>query len=79
MNSFETEKICDTEIFSCNAVDLTDLRNVKTDTSKPAKERIENFIEQVKNPYLFRVGDTVINAAYSGEKDISLLLAELIG
>ncbi len=65
-------------ISSCDTNALTDLKNITVDTAKPVRERMESFVEQVKNPYLFKVGDTVIKVAYGGERDISLVLAELI-
>ncbi len=45
---------------------LVDIRNVHIDTTLPQQERICSFIEQVKDPYHFRVGDVVVNVSYSG-------------
>ena len=39
---------------------LVDIRDVKIDRSLPSEERIKSFIEQIKNPYQFKVGDTVV-------------------
>ena len=44
---------------------LVDIRNVKIDTSLPVLERIKSYIEQVKNPYYFRVGDVAVHVSYS--------------
>lgn len=43
-----------------------DLRDVKIDPALSQEERIRSFIEQVKNPYRFKVGDVVVNVSYSG-------------
>lgn len=43
---------------------LVDLRSVKIDTEKPIPERIENFIEQIQNPYCFRVGEVAVKVVY---------------
>ena len=39
--------------------ELVDIRDVKIDRTLPSDERIRSFIEQIKNPYCFKVGDTV--------------------
>ena len=44
---------------------LVDIRDVKIDTSLPVPERIKSYIEQVKNPYYFRVGDVAVHVSYS--------------
>ena len=44
---------------------LVDIRNVKIDTTLPVPERIQSYIEQVKNPYYFRVGDVAVHVSYS--------------
>ena len=54
----------DAEIALCDKNTLTDLRDITVDKSKSVMERIENFTGQVKNPYLFKVGDNdVLNAS----------------
>ena len=60
-----------------NSASLTDIRNVFTDRKMQREERLGSFIGQVKNPYLFRVGETVVRVNYCGDKDISLLLADI--
>lgn len=44
---------------------LVDIRNVKIDQSLPTKERVQSFIEQIKNPYRFKVGDTIVNVSFA--------------
>ena len=34
---------------------LVDIRDVKIDRSLPSEERIKSFIEQIKNPYQYKV------------------------
>lgn len=36
---------------------LVDIRDVKVDRSLPVEDRIRSYVEQVKDPYCFRVGD----------------------
>ena len=38
---------------------LVDIRDVKLDSSMEQADRVRSFIQQVKNPYRFKVGDVV--------------------
>lgn len=44
---------------------LVDIRNVRIDRTLPLEERIRSYVEQIRNPYLFRVGDTVVHVSYA--------------
>lgn len=48
-----------------NADGLIDIRDVKLDGSLEQPERIRSFLRQIKNPYCFKVGDVVVNVAYT--------------
>ena len=53
--------------FSTNEVnieDLVDIRDVKIDTSLPLDERKKSYLEQIKNPHLYRCGDTIVRVSY---------------
>lgn len=50
---------------------LVDIRSVNVDASLPQKERMRDFIRQVKDPYLFRHGKYVVKITFS-ETDITL-------
>ena len=45
--------------------DLVDIRTVHIDTSRPVHERILSFMVQIKNPYLFKVGDTPVKVEFN--------------
>ncbi len=44
--------------------DLIDLNSVIIDTERSVHERIEDFIQQIKNPYCFKVGDIAVKVVY---------------
>lgn len=44
---------------------LVDIRDVKIDRSKPVEERMRSYVEQIKNPYLFKVGNTIVRVSYA--------------
>ena len=52
------------DIMACDANMLVDLRDVEIDTSLPVQKRMERFLRQVGNPYLFRVDGIVVKASY---------------
>ena len=68
----------DAEIALYDKNALTDLRDITVDKSKSVMEKIENFTQQVKNPYLFKVGDVIVKVAYSGGKDFSGALSSAL-
>lgn len=45
--------------------ELVDIREVAVDKDLPKEERIAAFLHQIKNPYRFRCGDFVVNAAFA--------------
>lgn len=47
--------------------DLVDIRDVKVDRNLPAQERVKSYVEQVKNPYCFRVGDVKVRVSFAAE------------
>ena len=44
---------------------LVDISDVKIDRSKPVEERMKSYVEQIKNPYLFKVGNTIVRVSYA--------------
>lgn len=44
---------------------LVDIRSVKIDSTQPVEERMRSFVEQIKNPYMFKVGGTVVRVSYA--------------
>lgn len=44
---------------------LVDIRDVKLDSGLEQTERIRSFLQQIKNPYCFKVGNVVVNVAYT--------------
>ena len=44
---------------------LVDIRDVKIDRSMSVEERMKSYVEQIKNPYIFKVGNTVVRVSYA--------------
>lgn len=45
--------------------ELKDIRGIHIDTSLPVTERILSFIDQLDNPYMFKVGDINVKVSYN--------------
>ena len=60
------------DIMACDANMLVDLRDVEIDTSLPVHKRMEQFLRQVGNPYLFRVDGIVVKASFLPQMGRSL-------
>ena len=46
---------------------LPDLAQIQINSALPIQDRIQRFIADIGNPYLFRVGDTVVHVRYSAQ------------
>lgn len=50
--------------------DLVDINTVKINTDLPVKERIEDYIRQIKNPYCYLDHGVVVKVNFTGEKSL---------
>lgn len=44
---------------------LIDIRDVQIDNTLSSEEKIKSFVQQVKNPYCFKVGSVVVRVSYA--------------
>lgn len=57
------------DINSLVAEDLIDLEQISIDQTLPVSERIAAYINAVKNPYCFRVGDIIVKIKFSDTEE----------
>ena len=50
---------------SVNTDNLIDIRDVNVDKDLPKRERIAEFVRQIRNPYRFRCGNFTVTARFS--------------
>lgn len=48
---------------------LVDIRDVKIDRALPSEDRVKSFVRQIKNPYLFKVGGTVVRVSFANTQN----------
>ena len=54
-----------------NVEDFADLKALTVDKTKTKQERLKQFITDVKNPYMVRVGDTLVRIEFTGGRNFS--------
>ena len=50
-----------------NLSGLVDIRDVVIDKKLTLEERVKSYVEQIKDPYCFKVGDVVVRVSYAGK------------
>lgn len=51
-------------LLACDKSRLVDITAIQIDTDKPKARRMEEFVRQIKNPYLFKVGDVIVKVSF---------------
>lgn len=69
INSVELEEMRKDAAGGNSRQELADINHVTIDTGLTAYERMKQYLEQIKNPYRFRCGDTVVRVCFSGAGD----------
>ena len=69
MSSTYLEKLEDVDIQSVHKSSLTDIKNVKIDTSLERSERVSDFLAQIGNPYCFLCDGIIVKICFSDTKD----------
>ena len=67
MEEYSAEKLSEmqnVDIRTVNKDDLVDLNSVQIDGTLPIPERVNSFIQQIKNTYCFRIGDVAGKVVY---------------
>lgn len=45
--------------------ELADIRDVKIDPALPKEERQKSYLQQIKNPNLYRCGDMIVRVSFA--------------
>lgn len=68
LNSFDLKLLKSEAIIDYPKDSLADLQDVKIDAKKSVNTKMDEFFVQIKNPYLFRVGDMRVKVSFSGNR-----------
>lgn len=61
-----------------NINDFRDLKDLTVDVTKPLDKRIKQYVMDVKNPRMVRVGDILVQIEFTGQKSFSDALSAAI-
>lgn len=50
-----------------NRTELVDINDVTVSDKLPQKERIREYIRQIKNPYQFKCGDIAVTVSFANQ------------
>ena len=73
LSSAALERYRAADLMTCDPGVLADLRDVQIDTARPVRERMVSYLEQVGNPYLFKVEGLIVRAVFSPGTGRSLI------
>ena len=59
------QEMRDIDIRSVNPDLLVDIKSVQINTSLSRDERVLDFLEQIKNPYCFKVGKAAVKVSFA--------------
>ena len=78
MTSEELRYCSCADIMECPPDSLADLKYVDVAAGLPVPLRMEHYMHQIKNPYLFRVDKLIVKVTFSGKRDLASVLAGLM-
>ena len=68
----ELERLEDADIRDLKREELDNAEDIKFDRTKPANQRMREFLEQTKNPYAENVCDYILMVTYSKTSEETL-------
>lgn len=61
-----------------NINDFRDLKDLTVDVTKPLDKRLKQYVMDVKNPRMVRVGDILVQIEFAGNRNFSDALSAAI-
>ena len=59
------EQLRNVDIRTVDRDSLVDIRDVKINKNQPPQERLVNFVEQIKNPYCYKIGKAIVKVTFA--------------
>lgn len=67
MTAEEYRRFLDTDFDDVNIKEMKDIRDIRVDRSLPQEKRVKQYLRQVGNPYLVRVGDVKVKIRFANQ------------
>lgn len=78
MTKEELKKLSEVDIKTVNKDDLIDINAVTINTDLPVKERVKDYIRQIKNPYCYLDHGVIVKISFSGDKNLEETLRSVV-
>lgn len=78
LNSFDLAMLKNVAVTECSIDNLVDLRNVNIDVKKSVPEKINDYFLQIKNPYIFKIGDIKVKINFNENRTFAETLSTVI-
>ena len=78
LDSFDLIMLRNVAVADCSKDSLVDLHDVKIDAEKSVPEKMNDYFEQIKNPYIFKVGDVRVKVNFEGDRSFTEALVSAI-
>ena len=65
MTADEYRRLLETDFSDVKLEEMKDIRDIRIDRSLPKEKRVAQYIRQVGNPYLVRVGDVKVKVRFA--------------
>lgn len=59
------EQMRHTDVRLVDPAVLVDIRDVSVDTDLPRDARMQDYLDQIKNPYCFKCGKTIVKVSFA--------------
>ena len=78
MTSEELKKMAEADIREVDPDELVDISEIEIRTDLPQEDRIQDYLEQIKNPYLFKVNGIAVKITFAGKRRMQDCLQECL-
>ena len=73
------KKMAEVDIRTVDKETLVDIKDVTIDTELPDKERVLDYIRQIKNPYCYLYNGMIVKISFAGKEHLEDCLARCFG
>ena len=74
----QLQKMAQTDIRTVDPKELVDIESVTIRTDLPDKERVADYLRQIKNPYCYLYKGMVVKVSFSGKRRLEDCLKDCL-
>ena len=78
LSSERLAELAQVDIRTVDPSNLVDIKDIVIKTALPVRERVHDYIRQIKNPYCYTSHGVVVKLSFSGEKTLEECLETCI-